>query len=148
MPAAPTGHASAPVVAAPPPAPVQRSAPPPVAPRPVEGPASGGRPATSVASMMPPKKPRNVNARTLDGQQVFHPDPQLPAIVRSQRRGTGDARFAAKVCLGNDGRVYQVNVLSSIPGADDAIVSTIKQWAYKPQPVSVCFVANIVYDLQ
>jgi hypothetical protein len=41
-----------------------------------------------------------------------------------------------------------VNVLSSIPGGDDAIVSTIKQWTYKPQPVSVCTVQNIVFDLQ
>ena len=39
-------------------------------------------------------------------------------------------------------------MLVSIPGADDAIVSTIKQWTYKPQPVSVCSVANIVFDLQ
>jgi len=139
MPAA-SGHAAVP-------APTASSSAPSTAPRPVEGAASGGRPATAVASMAP-QKPRNVNARTLDSQQVFHPDPQLPAIVRSQRRGTGDARFAAKVCVGNDGRVYQVNVLSSIPGADDAIASTIKQWTYKPQPVSVCFVANIVYDLQ
>jgi serine/threonine-protein kinase len=130
------------------PAPTGASSSPSMAPRPIEGAASGGRPATAVASMAPPQKPKNVNARTLDSQQVFHPDPQLPAIVRSQRRGTGDARFAAKVCVGNDGRVYQVNVLSSIPGADEMIASTIKQWIYKPQPVSVCFVANIVYDLQ
>ena len=138
--AAPAAHATAP-------APAPTAAAPSTAPKPIEGAASGGKPATAVASMAP-QKPRNVNARTLDSQQIFHPDPQLPAIVRSQRRGTGDARFAAKVCLGNDGRVYQVNVLSSIPGADDAIVNTIKQWQYKPQPVSVCFVANIVYDLQ
>ena len=141
-------HATAPVAAPHPSSVPTASAPAPsTAPRPVEGAASGQRPA-AVASMAPSQRPRNVAARTLDAQQLAHADPQLPAIVRSQRRGTGDARFAAKVCIGNDGRVYQVNVLSSIPGADDAIVSTIKQWTYKPQPVSVCFVANIVYDLQ
>lgn len=142
--AAAAAPAAATHVAAPAPAPVATA--PATAPKPVTGPASGGKPA-AIASMAP-QKPKNVNARTLDSQQIYHPDPQLPAIVRSQRRGTGDARFAAKVCLGNDGRVFQVNVLSSIPGADDAIVNTIKQWTYKPQPVSVCFVANIVYDLQ
>ncbi len=142
-------HAAAAVAAAPhpTPAPAQAAAVPPTAPRPAEGAATGAKPA-AVASMAPPQKPRNVNARTLDSQQVYHPDPSLPAIVKIQRKGTGDARFAAKVCVGNDGRVYQVNVLASIPGGDDAIVSTIKQWTYKPQPVSVCFVANIVYDLQ
>jgi len=117
-----------------------------MAPKPIQGAASGARPA-AVASMAP-QKPRNVAARTLDSQQLAHEEPQLPAIIRSQRRGTGDARFAGKVCVGNDGRVYQVNVLASIPGADDAIVNTIKQWTYKPQPVSVCFVANIVFDVQ
>ena len=94
------------------------------------------------------QKPRNVNARTLDSQQISHADPHLPEIVRIQRKGTGDARFAAKVCVNTDGRVYSVNPLSSIPGADDSIVSTMKSWTYKPQPVSVCFVANIVFDLQ
>jgi serine/threonine protein kinase len=132
------------------PAPTATSSAPPTAPRPVEGNASGGKPAatTAVASMAPAQKPRNVAAHTLDSQQIVHADPQLPAFVRSQRKGTGDARFVAKVCVNNDGRVYQVNVLSSIPGADDAILNTIKQWSYKPQPVSVCFVANIVFDLQ
>ena len=73
------------------------------APKPVEGAASGAKPA-AVASMAPAQKPRNVAARTLDSQQISHADPQLPAIVRSQRKGTGDARFAAKVCVGNDGQ--------------------------------------------
>jgi serine/threonine-protein kinase len=128
------------------------AAPPPSAPRPVDGPATAKLPPppapSSVASMTPTPKPRNVNARTLDSQQLYHPDPHLPDIVRAQRRGTGDARFTAKVCIGNDGRVFQVNVINGIPGGDDSIVSTIKQWMYKAQPVSVCFVANIVFDLQ
>jgi hypothetical protein len=146
---APAAHAPAkPVAAA---SPAAAAAPPPIAPRPVEGAASkpvAPAPA-AVASMVPAaSKPKNVAARTLDNQQLAHADPHLPDIVRIQRRGTGDARFAAKVCVNNEGRVYQVNVLSSIPGGDDSIVNTIKQWTYKPQPVSVCFVANIVYDLQ
>ncbi|MGZ3430118.1 MAG: hypothetical protein ACXVCV_25880, partial [Polyangia bacterium] len=141
-PAAPTPKPAAP-------APTAAATAPATAPRPVEGAASGGKPApTAVASMAPAQKPKNVAARTLDSQQLAHPDPHLPEIVRIQRKGTGDARFVAKVCVNNEGRVYQVNVLSSIPGADDTIVNTIKQWSYKPQPVSVCFVANIVFDLQ
>jgi hypothetical protein len=146
---APKPSAPAPVAAKPAPAPVQAAAPS-TAPKAVEGAASGGaKPApTAVASMAPAQKPKNVSARTLDAQQVFHPDPHLPEIVRVQRKGTGDARFVAKMCINNDGKVYQVNVLSSIPGADDAIVNVMKQWTYKPQPVSVCTVATIVFDLQ
>jgi hypothetical protein len=149
-PAAPAAQHAAPAKPVAAPAPAAATAPPPTAPRAVEGAAS--KPAApapaAVASMVPAGKPKNVAARTLDNQQMFHPDPHLPEIVRIQRRGTGDARFAAKVCVNNEGKVFQVNVISSIPGGDDAIVNTIKQWTYKQQPVSVCFVANIVYDLQ
>jgi serine/threonine-protein kinase len=131
------------------PAPATTAAAPPSAPKPVEGAASGAaKPApAAVASMAPPAKPKNVAAHMLDSQQVVHPDPHLPEIVRIQRRGTGDARFAAKVCINNEGKVFQVNVLQSIPGADDSIVNTIKGWTYKPQAVSVCFVANFIFDL-
>lgn len=151
-PAAPAAKTEAPHAAAAPkpaaPAPAAASTAPSTAPKPVEG-ATASRPApTAVASMAPPTKPKNINARALDNQQVSHAEPHLPDIIKIQRRGTGDARFAAKVCVNNDGKVFQVNVLSSIPGADDAIVNTIRTWTYKPQPVSVCFVANIVYDLQ
>ncbi|MDB4964542.1 MAG: Serine/threonine protein kinase PrkC, regulator of stationary phase [Myxococcales bacterium] len=146
--AKPAAAPSSPKPAAP--APSATASAPPSAPKPVDGAASGGKPAaapTAVASMAPAQKPKNVNAHTLDSQQISHADPHLPEIVRIQRKGTGDARFAAKVCINNEGRVYQVNVLQSIPGADDAVVNAIKQWSYKPQPVSVCFVANIIFDL-
>jgi serine/threonine protein kinase len=132
--------------AAPAPAPVPAA--PASAPHAVEGAATSKPAAAAVASMVPAQKPRNVNARTLDSMQVAHADPHLPEIVRIQRRGTGDARFMGKVCVNTDGKVYSVNVLSGIPGGDDSIVNTIKSWTYKPQPVSVCFVANFVFDLQ
>jgi serine/threonine protein kinase len=150
---------AAPHVTAPPPehkapaapAPVAAAAPPQSAPKPVEGSASGGKPApAAVAAMAPPQKPKNVNARTLDGQQVYHPDPHLPPIVMAQLKsaGTPDTRFMGKVCVNNEGRVYQVQVLSGVPGADNEIISTIKSWQYKAQPVSVCFVASIEFSVQ
>jgi serine/threonine protein kinase len=132
--------------AAPTPAPAAQS--PASAPRPVDGPATSKPAATAAVASMPAQKPRNVNARSLDSQQLSHADPHLPAGVTAQRHGTGDARFMGKVCVNTDGKVYSVNVLSGIPGGDDTIVNTIKSWTYKPQPVSVCFVANFVFDLQ
>jgi serine/threonine protein kinase len=130
------------------PAPTPAAAAPSTAPKPVEGAASGKPAPAAVAPMLPAQKPKNVAAHTLDAQQLYHPDPHLPEIVFIQRRGTGDARFTAKFCVNNDGKVYQVSVLQSIPGADDAIVNTMKQWTYKAQPVSVCTVQNLVFDLQ
>lgn len=148
-PASTTPGSSAPTAVANP-APSAASVPPvatpPTAPRPVAGPTSASRsPATA---SLAPHKPKNVAARSLESQQLFHPDPHLPPIVKIQREGTGDAHFVAKVCVGNDGQVFQVKVLRGIPGADASIVETIRQWTYKPQPVSVCFVANFVFELR
>ena len=151
---APAAAATAPKTAAAPankpaaPAPAASASAPSSAPKPIDGAASGKPAPAAVASMAPAQKPKNVNARSLDSQQLAHADPHLPEIVRIQRKGTGDARFAAKVCVNNEGKVYQVNVLQSIPGGDDAIVNAVRSWTYKPQAVSVCFVANFVFDLQ
>jgi serine/threonine protein kinase len=134
------------------PAPTAAATPPPSAPKPVEGAASGGsKPApTAVASMAPSQKPKNVNARSLDSQQVYNPTPHLPDGVKSllQSAQQSDARFVGKVCINNEGRVYDVKVLSGIPGADNDIVNTLKTWQYKAQPVSVCFVANFDFAIK
>jgi serine/threonine-protein kinase len=149
--AAPASPPPAPetVPAAPPKVPPPAAAPP-NAPKPVEGPVSGGKmpaPAPATVASMPPAKPRNVIASLLESQQVYHPEPQLPAVIHSQRRGT-DPRFIGRVCVNNEGKVFSVTVLSGIPGADEEIVRTIRQWTYKPQAMAVCFVANIVFELQ
>jgi hypothetical protein len=69
-------------------------------------------------------------------------------MAQLKSAGTPEARFMGKVCINNEGRVYQVQVLSGIPGADNEIVGTIKSWQYKAQPVSVCFVASIEFSVQ
>jgi hypothetical protein len=142
-PAAPEHHAAAPA-----PAPV--AAAPSAAPKPIEGAAGGAKPApAAVASMVAPQKPKNVNARTLDGQQLSHTEPHLPGLISAQyhSRQQSEARFTGKVCIDNSGKVFQVSVLAGIPGADNDIINTIKSWTYKPQPVSVCFVANLVFSV-
>jgi len=60
--------------------------------------------------MAPAQKPKNT-PRQLDSQQILHPDPAVPRSCAAAQ-GTGDARFAAKVCITTTGKVYQVNVLS------------------------------------
>jgi protein TonB len=95
----------------------------------------------------PPPKPKNVPPHALDNQVLFHPDPHVPDIIKSQRKGT-TANFVAKVCIDQKGAVFQVNVLNGIPGADEGIVATVRQWRYKPQPIPVCFVANFVFTFE
>jgi hypothetical protein len=56
--------------------------------------------------------------------------------------------FTAKVCIDQSGAVSQVQPLVDIPGADEALIATIRTWRYRPQPIPVCFVASWVFSIQ
>lgn len=53
-----------------------------------------------------------------------------------------------KLCLSQSGNVSSVEVLSSIPGADRAIVQTLKSWRYRPQSKPVCFVRSFDFEVE
>jgi hypothetical protein len=89
-----------------------------------------------------------VTAHHLDSDAIFHPDPHLPDLVKLEHRGATDLRFTAKVCVNRDGRVFQVHVVEGIVGGDESIVSTIRMWQYKVQPIPVCFVASWIFQIQ
>lgn len=96
----------------------------------------------------PPVKPKNVPAHTLDAQVVFRPTPHLPQAVLLQHRNVGELVFVAKVCIDREGKVFEINVIQGIAGGDDAVLSTVRQWRYKPQPIPVCFIANWVFTVE
>ena len=74
--------------------------------------------------------------------------PHLPAAVIGARRGLGDSTFTARLCVDTSGAVSSVTVLGGIPGADADIVSTLRNWRYKPQPIPVCFITQFTYEIQ
>ncbi len=74
--------------------------------------------------------------------------PHLPASVIGARRGLGESTFTARVCVDQAGAVSSVNVLAGIPGADADIVSALRGWRYKPQPIPVCFITQLTYEIQ
>jgi outer membrane biosynthesis protein TonB len=96
----------------------------------------------------PPPRPRNVAPHALDAARVAGAMPHLPASIVAQRRGLGDTTFTAKICVDQSGAVSSVSVLSGIPGADAAIVATLRDWRYKSQPIPVCFVSQFVFAVQ
>lgn len=96
----------------------------------------------------PPPKPRNVAPHALDAQRIAGALPHLPAHVVTARRGLGDSTFTARICVAESGAVSSVTVLAGIPGADESIVAALRAWRYKPQPIPVCFVSQLVYDVQ
>jgi hypothetical protein len=95
-----------------------------------------------------PKPPRNVGPHALDAERIAGATPHLPAAVIDAHRGLGESRFVARMCVDTAGVVSSVTVLAGIPGADADIVATLRGWRYKPQPIPVCFVTELLYDVQ
>lgn len=56
--------------------------------------------------------------------------------------------FFAKVCFDEGGHLMRATVLQGIPGADDAILATLRQWQLKPQSIPICFPIKLVYDVK
>jgi protein TonB len=84
-----------------------------------------------------------VAAFTLTAQQVAHPLPHAPEWFTAQHPHQM-MNGLYKVCLGNDGHVTSTSIVKALGGIDDQIMQQIKGgWSYKPQPVPVCFVANV-----
>jgi hypothetical protein len=65
--------------------------------------------------------------------------------VKAQRRGSGMVMGAYKMCIGLDGSISDVDVVTSIAGADDSIVEVLRTWRYKPQQIPVCFIQNLQF---
>jgi hypothetical protein len=67
------------------------------------------------------------------GQRVSGAAPVLPAAVRQANAGKS-LTGAYLLYIELDGTVSRVEVARSIAGADEAIVATLHDWKFKPQP--------------
>jgi periplasmic protein TonB len=118
----------------------------------VEGGVAGGVAGGTVGGVVggtgaPPPKAKNVPLATFDSNALYKPDPHLPDIVKIQRKGTGEAIFMGKVCVDQSGHVNQISVMQGIPGADQAIMNTMRSWKFKPQPFPICTMIRLVYTI-
>lgn len=95
----------------------------------------------------PPAKPKNVPAYVLDQAKMSGDNPHLPDIVKIQRKGTGEAVALAKICVDQSGKVSSVQLIQGIPGADNDIISTLRTWKFKPQPVPICSMSRFVFTI-
>src|SRR5436309_1969533 len=74
----------------------------------------------------------------LSASKLNAPDPHLPDWFRNQHAGQ-TLRGTYRVCIRQDGRVSDVYSIAGIPGADQAVIETVKsQWMFKPQGLPVC----------
>jgi hypothetical protein len=98
----------------------------------------------------PPRalRAKNVSPHEFETQQVAAPIPHLPDAVKAKHASGPDLTWMGKVCVQGDGTVDQVSVLSGIPGADDAIVTTLRTWRLRPQVQPICSMVRFVFALE
>jgi hypothetical protein len=100
----------------------------------------------SHAQPTPPEAPRyqNVPPHMLDTRATYRPEPHLPDAVKLKHPDE-ELISMLKVCVAPDGHVAQISLLQGIPGADAAIVETLRAWTFKPQPIPVCTLQRFVF---
>ena len=78
---------------------------------------------------------------------IAKPNPRLPDAVFSANRGkTLDGSY--RVCTATDGTVTRVEVVHSIAGADDAIISHIRTtWRFEGGAPPVCSVERLIFQV-
>lgn len=122
---------------------------PPAAPTPPSTPANAAAPVDEEpeSAPEPATRPETLLFRTT-AQRIAGADPHLPDAVKRRLKGQPEHSFVTQICVGNDGAVTDVSVVQGIPGADDALVATLRQWRYQPQPIPVCFVTQLVFSVE
>ncbi len=122
----------------------------------VEGGVEGGVPGGVVGAPppppkeepKPPPKPKVMPAILIKKDKISSgDDPHLPDVVKAQRRGSV-VSGSYKVCIAQSGNISSVDIMQGIPGADDSIVSVLKQWRYKPQAIPVCFIQFLEFHIE
>ncbi len=91
-------------------------------------------------------RPRIVPAIIVKREKISGEDPRLPDVVKALRR-CQVVEGSYKVCISESGFINSVNAIKEIPGADDQIIETIKQWRYKPQIVTTCFIQFLEFQI-
>lgn len=111
----------------PPPPPVRPTEPEPAPSASAEPPAGpADRPVTSPSRLPSPRPPPESEQR----REVRRTRPEPISQPLPDINVTGTARFRLRI--GPDGRVREVEVLQTIPGATASLVSSIQQWRFRP----------------
>jgi hypothetical protein len=96
----------------------------------------------------PPPIAGDLTGQIIRATPVSHPDPHLPASVRAGLPVGTEVIGEYKVCVGLDGRVFEVTPLHSIPGGDEAIMEQIRSgWTYQPMPAKFCIKSQVRFRI-
>lgn len=95
----------------------------------------------------PPEKPKTVPAFKLNQAKLSGELPLLPEVIKAQRRGTTVTGFY-HVCIDREGAVSTVRVIAGVPGADDDIVTVLRTWRFRSQPVPLCAAYQLDFKIE
>jgi hypothetical protein len=73
-------------------------------------------------------------------------DPTLPDAVLAAAHGRTLAG-AYKICITTAGNVHSVVPVVSIAGADNAVITTLKNWQFQKLPMQVCKVQTFSFEI-
>ncbi|MCS6914104.1 MAG: protein kinase [Myxococcota bacterium] len=104
--------------------------------------------AAAPASAPEPEQPKNVAAALTRGDRLEGALPSLPAVLRSQYRGTGPLTLAYRVCVDRNGQVSTVQPVAGAHPADDSVLEAVRSWRYRPRPIPVCFVETFTFVIE
>ena len=94
-----------------------------------------------------PASPKMVAGFTLAAQVLTAADPHLSDEFKSAHPQQ-IIKGMYKICLGTDGKVSDVTPMTSIPTMDATIIQQIRStWAYKPQPLPICFAKPFAFKI-
>jgi len=74
--------------------------------------------------------------------------PQLPLEVKQTMHASKTLIGVYELCTDKHGKVSSVRAVRGIPGADDAILSTLRAWRCQPWPVPVCAPLELEFVLE
>lgn len=97
----------------------------------------------------PPSESRSkfLSAIMIRKQALSVPDPHLPDPVKTRYRGRV-LTSTFKICLGLDGTVSRIDVVSGIRDADESIMRVVSDWRFQPQPVPICFIQHFEFHIE
>lgn len=84
----------------------------------------------------------------LETESIERPVPRLTDATKQHYAGkTRELQGMYKLCVATDGSVVNVKTLAPVPESNDGIVATLQQWKFRPQPIPVCSLVRLVFDL-
>lgn len=73
-------------------------------------------------------------------------DPRLPDVVKAAHKFSV-VTGTYKLCIGLDGSIDDLEIISGIPGADEDIMQTLLHWKYRPRIDRMCFVQFLEFHI-